>query len=257
MFSTSTYRLRVLFLFCFLSSWLFSLPLSCVVTLVTYTSLLCTECMIYDRCIRALGREFAFEFAGGCSRPPGSEVRVQEVTRRVPVTSRCPITPRRGELIAFWLPPQRCLLTFALWICGRSVMLDLSRLRDRLSQILSLPDLHTAILLTPAGQLVSVACDPFRPKDEIRVVVGLSGEVWHETREEGVGMVDSEVCQQSASPFSFVNDFVCRKLGRIVVLPVDDKLPDPLPEDYQPLMLLVLNSTTAVEWEELKAKVSS
>lgn len=65
--------------------------------------------------------------------------------------------------------------------------------------------------------------------------MGLSGEVWHETREEGVGMVDSE-------------------LGRIVVLPVDDKIPDPLPEDYQPLMLLSLNSTTDVEWEELKSK---
>lgn len=72
-------------------------------------------------------------------------------------------------------------------------MLSLSALHDLLSQVLSLPDLHTAILITCSGQLVSVACDPLRPKDEIRVVVGLSGEVWQETREQGYGMVDSEV----------------------------------------------------------------
>lgn len=48
------------------------------------------------------------------------------------------------------------------------------------------------------------------------------------------------------------------QLGRIVVLPVDEPpemLPQPLPEDYQPLMLLVLNSTDEVEWEELQNKV--
>ena len=33
-------------------------------------------------------------------------------------------------------------------------------------------------------------------------------------------------------------------------------LPQPLPEDYQPLMLLVLNSTDKVEWEDLQAKVT-
>lgn len=47
------------------------------------------------------------------------------------------------------------------------------------------------------------------------------------------------------------------QLGRIVVLPVDEpsELQLPLAEDYQPLMLLVLNSTDAVEWEELQTKV--
>ena len=56
-----------------------------------------------------------------------------------------------------------------------------------------MPGLHTAVLMTTEGQLVSVACDSCRPKDEIRIVVGLSGEVWQETKEQGVGMVDSEV----------------------------------------------------------------
>ncbi|KAJ7687422.1 hypothetical protein B0H17DRAFT_1070169 [Mycena rosella] len=117
-------------------------------------------------------------------------------------------------------------------------MLVLSRLQDSLSQVLAPPELHTVVLLTPSGQLVSFSSYPSRSKDEIRVIAGLSGEVWQETQEEGSGMVDSE-------------------LGRIVVLPVDEPpemLPHPLPEDYQPLMLLVLNSTEAVEWDDLQAK---
>lgn len=72
-------------------------------------------------------------------------------------------------------------------------MLALSTLHNLLSQVLYLPSLHTAILFSPAGHLVSVATDPSRPKDEIRIVVGLAGEVWQETKEQGSGMVDSEV----------------------------------------------------------------
>ncbi|KAF9011046.1 hypothetical protein BDQ17DRAFT_1345358 [Cyathus striatus] len=117
-------------------------------------------------------------------------------------------------------------------------MLVLSTLHSILSQVLSLPTLHTAVLLTPAGELVSAACDPSRPKDEIRVIVGLSGEIWQETREGGFGMVDSE-------------------LGRIAVLPVDDRTDaneESQLQDKEPLMLLALNSTDAVEWDELEAK---
>jgi hypothetical protein len=72
-------------------------------------------------------------------------------------------------------------------------MLVLSALHKLLSQILSLPDLHTAVLLTPEGQLISAAYDPSRPKDDIRVIVGLCGEIWQETQEQGYGMIDSEV----------------------------------------------------------------
>lgn len=46
--------------------------------------------------------------------------------------------------------------------------------------------------------------------------------------------------------------------GRILVLPVDEpeeNFQPPLAEDYQPLMLLVLNSTDAIEWDDLKIKV--
>ena len=72
-------------------------------------------------------------------------------------------------------------------------MLVLSTLHKLLSQVLVLPDLHTAVLLTPSGHLISVASDPYRPKDDLRVVVGLAGEVWQETKDQGLGMVDSEV----------------------------------------------------------------
>ncbi|KAK7058627.1 coq1 putative hexaprenyl diphosphate synthase [Paramarasmius palmivorus] len=118
-------------------------------------------------------------------------------------------------------------------------MLVLSTLHTLLSQVLSLPHLHSAILSTPSGQLVCYASDPFRPKDEIRVVVGLSGEIWQETLDNGTGMVDSE-------------------LGRIMVIPVDEPSEEqsqpPPSKTYQPLMLLTLNSTDAVEWNELQAK---
>ncbi|TFK77508.1 hypothetical protein BDN72DRAFT_753845 [Pluteus cervinus] len=107
-------------------------------------------------------------------------------------------------------------------------MLVLSTLYSLLSQVLSQPGLHTAVLLTPTGQLVSVASEPSRPKDEIRVLVGLAGEVWQETKGDGVGMVESE-------------------MGRIVVLPVDEDDGTGL---GSPLMLLALNSTDAVSWEE-------
>lgn len=67
-------------------------------------------------------------------------------------------------------------------------------LHSLLSKVLSPPHLHTAVLLTPTGDLVSAASSPARPKDEVRVLVGLSSEVWQETKEQGYGMVDSEVC---------------------------------------------------------------
>jgi hypothetical protein len=72
-------------------------------------------------------------------------------------------------------------------------MLMLSILHNLLSQVLAPPHLHTAVLFTTSGELVSATSEPIRPKDEIRIIVGLSGEVWQETKEQGYGMVDSEV----------------------------------------------------------------
>jgi hypothetical protein len=72
-------------------------------------------------------------------------------------------------------------------------MLVLSTLHNLLSRVLSPPNIHTAVLLTPSGQLVSLASDPERPKDEIRIIAGLAMEVWQETKDEEFGMADSEV----------------------------------------------------------------
>jgi len=114
------------------------------------------------------------------------------------------------------------------------MVLVLSTLHSLLVQLLALPELHTAMLLTPEGQLISVASDPSRPKDKARIVAGVSGEVWQETREQGYGMVESE-------------------LGRILVMPVEIDQ-DPGAGDHEPLLLLALNSTDAVEWEDLQTK---
>ncbi|EKM83988.1 hypothetical protein AGABI1DRAFT_110591 [Agaricus bisporus var. burnettii JB137-S8] len=117
-------------------------------------------------------------------------------------------------------------------------MLVLSTLHSLLSQIVSPGKLHTAVLLTPAGELVSAASNPQRPKDEVRVIVGLGGEVWRETRDQGIGMVDSE-------------------LGRILVLPVDDNVDNTgtaRVSHRPPLMLLALNASENVDWEELQTK---
>ncbi|EPQ60123.1 hypothetical protein GLOTRDRAFT_134872 [Gloeophyllum trabeum ATCC 11539] len=115
-------------------------------------------------------------------------------------------------------------------------MLVLSALHDVLTQVLSLPELHTAVLLTPSGQLISYASDPSSAKDHVRVVVGLSGEVWQET--QGVSMVDTEV-------------------GRILVMPVEktsEATPQPRTDSEapEPLMLIALNAVSSVDWQDLQ-----
>ena len=72
-------------------------------------------------------------------------------------------------------------------------MLMLPALNRVLKQIVFPPDVLTAILLTPSGDLVSYVSHEGRPKDDIRLLTGLSAEVWSETKEHGIGMVDSEV----------------------------------------------------------------
>ncbi|KAI0307612.1 isoprenoid synthase domain-containing protein [Multifurca ochricompacta] len=130
-------------------------------------------------------------------------------------------------------------------------MLVLATLHRLLSQVISSPGLHTAVLLTPNGQLVSYACDSTKSKDDVRLVVGLSSEIWLEVADQGVGMVDSE-------------------LGRILVLGVQDTVATPHSNKNndtsptnsantdqasdKPLMLVALSATEAVGWEDLEAK---
>jgi hypothetical protein len=46
-----------------------------------------------------------------------------------------------------------------------------------------------------------------------------------------------------------------RKLGRILVLPVVEEQ-DAQADAHEPLLLLALNSTDSVDWEDMQAKVS-
>jgi len=114
------------------------------------------------------------------------------------------------------------------------MVLVLSNLHNLLVQLLSPPELHTAVFLTPGGQLISVAADPSRAKDEARIVAGVSAEVWQETREQGCGMVNSEI-------------------GRIFVLPVGREQEHEA-DEHEPVLLLALNSTDVVEWEDLQER---
>ncbi|KAI0800786.1 hypothetical protein C8Q74DRAFT_1238733 [Fomes fomentarius] len=111
-------------------------------------------------------------------------------------------------------------------------MLNLCNLRTLLSRVLDLPLLHTVVLFTPDGELVCYASEPNKTKDRVRVLVGLSTEIWQETREQNIGMVDCE-------------------LGHLLVLPLETPKKE---EDDEPIMLLALNSETSVPWDELEVK---
>ncbi|KAH8099711.1 hypothetical protein BXZ70DRAFT_940771 [Cristinia sonorae] len=115
-------------------------------------------------------------------------------------------------------------------------MLNLSNLRKLLSQVIS-PSLFAAVLFTPEGQLVSYAAGPYVSKDEVRVIVGLGGELWQESREEGAGQLDSE-------------------LGHLLVVPLESPASDEAEgftdKDDDPLMLLALNADRSLSWKELK-----
>src|SRR5258708_26866756 len=97
-------------------------------------------------------------------------------------------------------------------------MLVLAALHGLLSQVISSPGLHTAALLTPNGQLVSYACDSTRSKDDVRLVVGLSSEIWLEVADQGIGMVDSEVSSSLSLILYFCFcvdiDVIARSLAR-------------------------------------------
>jgi hypothetical protein len=66
------------------------------------------------------------------------------------------------------------------------------------------------------------------------MVAGLGAEVWAETREEGEGMIESE-------------------LGRMLVLAVEDG-GVPGVEGTEPLLLLAVNGTLEADWDTMRVK---
>ncbi|KIJ53580.1 hypothetical protein M422DRAFT_201775 [Sphaerobolus stellatus SS14] len=130
-------------------------------------------------------------------------------------------------------------------------MLNLSALRTVLSSVVSPPRLHTVVLFTPSGDLIAHAESTQSSRDNMRLLVGVAAEVWATVREEGVGMVESE-------------------LGKILVMPVYAKSPQQSrvgrsssrstgskfsPEDgLNPPFIIALNATDDVEWAEMLIK---
>ncbi|KAH8835658.1 hypothetical protein DL96DRAFT_1575102 [Flagelloscypha sp. PMI_526] len=114
-------------------------------------------------------------------------------------------------------------------------MLALSTLHTLLSQVLAPPGLHSAVLTMPSGALISFSTVHPKHSSHVRVIAGVASEVWQETRDKDQGMVESE-------------------LGRILVLPVYDSNNDTTNLPRQPLMLVCLNATDAVSWDDLRTK---
>lgn len=75
-------------------------------------------------------------------------------------------------------------------------MLVLSTFRRLLSQVLTDDnDIHTAVLATPTGNLVSYASkrEVDETKTEIRTLVGLACEIWADEEKEESVMAETEV----------------------------------------------------------------
>ena len=75
-------------------------------------------------------------------------------------------------------------------------MLVLATFRRLLSQVLTSPDdIHTAVLATPTGNLVSYSSltEVDKTKSEIRTVIGLACEIWGEEGKEDSVMAETEV----------------------------------------------------------------
>jgi hypothetical protein len=125
-------------------------------------------------------------------------------------------------------------------------MLVLSTLHDLLTQLLAPSTLHTATILTPAGQLVSYAAVPGRSKDSVRVLAAVGAQAWQTSPGEG---------QETAERL------VENELGRVLVraVGVEDTRgrtdgASRSPRADEPVLLLVLNGTDETEWVEMQEK---
>lgn len=158
-------------------------------------------------------------------------------------------------------------------------MLVLSTLSALLEQLLT-PSLHTAILSTPQGHLVAFAGEQLPvSEDRLRILVGLSSEVWRqdavqtgdnsesgseETSEEGdgktddqVGMLECEVRRWLVPNPSVLT--IPPQLGRLLVLPIyaisPEDTPTPDGGEPQPILLLSLNGVIDEPWGLMHTKV--
>jgi len=149
-------------------------------------------------------------------------------------------------------------------------MLVLSTINGLLSQLVS-PTLHTAILLTPQGHLVAYSCDQApASEDRIRILVGLSSEVWREgiegTPDNAEDVYDSDGSEETIDVDVDDNEEVgmleC-ELGRLLVYPIYASSAKPPAENQgtanakapaQPVLLLALNAGDEEPWGLMHTK---
>lgn len=89
------------------------------------------------------------------------------------------------------------------------LMLVLSSFNKLLSHVLAPPTLHTAVIFSPSGELIAFESSRARPKDDVRVLVGVASDIWAETRDDGEGMVESEVSSLLFSHFLSLQTCFC------------------------------------------------
>ncbi|KAG8886567.1 hypothetical protein FRB98_001215 [Tulasnella sp. 332] len=96
-------------------------------------------------------------------------------------------------------------------------MLVLATLSALLAQLVT-PSLHTAILSTPQGHLVAFACEDMpASEDRLRILVGLSSELWRdddETERDDEGYADRQQESSEEDNDDQVGMLECEKESR-------------------------------------------
>ncbi|KAF8508028.1 hypothetical protein BU17DRAFT_100057 [Hysterangium stoloniferum] len=115
-------------------------------------------------------------------------------------------------------------------------MLNLKELSKVLSSVIAPPRLHTAVLCTPSGDLISHAgVKDATYRDRLRVLVAVATELWREINDEDIGMAEGE-------------------LGKIIILPIHNQHSRSRHSRPDPPFLLALNAKDDVEWYEMQIK---
>lgn len=137
-------------------------------------------------------------------------------------------------------------------------MLVLSTFRRLLSQVLTgSDDLHTAVLATLTGNLVSYASEKeIQPtKSEIRTIIGLACEIWGEDEKEDSVMAETDVCQTFQAIRIRLNVYPLQKSGKFFVQTIRPTNPPSTPKEA-PLLLLCLSASEGTSWQEISGRVS-
>jgi len=145
-------------------------------------------------------------------------------------------------------------------------MLNLATLHTYLSQLITPPSVHTALLISPEGALVSYATDPAhpQPKDEVWAVAALAAETWAETRAQTPSVNGEEGGEEGRREEADAG-MVESELGRVVVVPVEpgssshskSTSPEGETPSAEPILLVAVNGLSDADWEGMVIKSRS